>query len=137
MRVVIEFDWEDVGALILTPEERLGIPRVPSGPGIYRFRVSNAVGTEVYIGESQNLRNRMVRNYATTHTGSTNVRIRGMLRQHIKEGRDVQLAIVSRAVIEAEGQRASADLNFKDARLLVENAALALARRAGERTHNL
>ena len=137
VRVVIVFDWEEVGAVRLSPAGRLEIPPVSAEPGVYRFRVSNASGTAVYIGESQNLRRRMVGNYASTHTDTTNVRVRGMLLGYLTEGRDVRLAIVREAVLEVDGELAPAELKLKDARLLVENAALALARRAGDRIHNL
>src|SRR5215210_2591945 len=70
-------------ALRLSAAERLVIPWVPAGPGIYRFRVSNASETEVYIGESQNLRQRMMGNYASTHTGKMNVRIRKIVLGHL------------------------------------------------------
>ena len=137
MQIMIEFDWEAVGAVSLTAAGRLDIPPVSAGPGVYRFRVSNDSLTEVYIGESQNLRQRMVNNYASTHTGTTNVRVRGVLVGHLREGRDVQLAIVRNAMCGIDGELAPADLRLKDTRLLVESAALALARRAGERIHNL
>jgi hypothetical protein len=137
MRVAIIFDWEEVGTLSLTPAGRLAIPQVTPAPGIYRIQVSNDSSTEVYIGESQDLRQRMVGNYASTHTGVTNVRVRGILSGHLAEGRDVRLAIVSKAFLEIEGDLIPADLTLKDARQLVENAALALACRAGDHIHNL
>jgi hypothetical protein len=136
VRVVVEFDWEEVGSVGLSPTGELAIPPVSAGPGIYRFRVSVASGAEVYIGESQDLRHRM-RNYANMHKGETNVRVRELLLRHLEEGRDVRLAIVSGAVFEVDGEPTPADLASKDARLLVENTGLTLARRDGERIHNL
>ncbi len=137
MRLVIEFDWHDKGVVSLSPEGRLAIPQVPVAPGIYRFRVADASGTEVYIGESQNLRHRMLRNYASTHRGHTTVRVRELLFRYLVEKRSVRLAIVDRALLEVAGEQTSADMNEKCVRLLVENAALMLARRAGEHLHNL
>ncbi len=137
MRVVIAFEWEDVGSVRRSPIGRLDIPQVSAGPGIYRFRVSNSSSSEVYIGESQNLQNRMLHNYTYNHTGQTNVRVREMLLGHLAEGRDIRLAVVSKAILEVDGELIPAGLGLKDARLLIENAALVLARRAGKRIHNL
>jgi hypothetical protein len=137
MRVVIAFDWEEVGALHLNSQGRLNIPPVVAEPGVYRFCVSRASGTEVYIGESSDLHRRMVGNYASTHTGATNVRVRELLTAYLREGRDVQLDVIRHAVLEVDGVLTPADLTLKDTRLLVESAALTLARHAGDRIHNL
>jgi hypothetical protein len=79
----------------------------------------------------------MVGDYASTHTGATNERIREMRLRHLEAGGDVRLAIVRKAVLEIAGDVSPADLDTKDARQLIENAALAVARRAGERICNL
>lgn len=131
MQVIIDFTWEERGAVGLFPSNRLSFPPVPAEPGIYRFQVSSATGTEVYIGESQDLRHRMQRNYGSTHTGRTNVRIRTLLQTHPVEGRRVRLSIIRRAQLVIDGERAGADLTLKPVRLIVENAALATALRAG------
>jgi hypothetical protein len=137
VRVGIEFDWEEIGHLGLAPAGSLVIPPVPAEPGIYRFRLSGDAATEVYIGESDNLRRRMQGNYASKHTGTTNVRVRELLQHHLTEEECVHLAIVRVASLELDGYQASADLSDKSTRLLVENAALAIARFGGETTHNL
>jgi hypothetical protein len=62
----------------------------------------------------------MLRNYANKHKGPTNVRVREILLQHLAKGRGIWLGIVSRAVIEIDGEQISADLDLKDARRLVE-----------------
>jgi hypothetical protein len=137
MRVTIELSWETIGEVSLSPFGTLHFPAVPSRPGIYRFRVLNLSETEVYIGESQDLRHRMLRNYASKHKGRTYVRVREMLLQHLAKGRIIELAIVSGLILEIDGKPTTADLELKHVRLLVENAALALALQAGEQVHNL
>jgi hypothetical protein len=79
----------------------------------------------------------MERNYANKHRGETNVRVRELLLSRLAERRCVQLAIVRTAVLDVAGHRAPADLTSKSVRLLVENAALALARHAKVHVHNL
>jgi hypothetical protein len=137
MRVAVDFDWKKVGPLRLSTAGRLAIPQVPAASGIYRFQVLSEAGPEVYIGESRDLRQRMVHNYASTHTGATNVRVRDMLLRHLTAGRDVRLAIVTEAVLIIEDELTAADLHLKEVRRLIESAALVLARQAGERIHDL
>jgi hypothetical protein len=137
VRVVVEFDWEEFGQVGLLPTGRLAIPIVPAKPGIYRFRVMGDAGTEVYIGETDNLRRRMQGNYASTHTGATNVRVRELLLTHLRGRGIVSLAVVRAASFEVDGHLMSADLSDRSARLLVENAALAIARLDSETIHNL
>jgi hypothetical protein len=133
----VEFEWEEIGDLGVTEAGRLAIPRVPAVPGIYRFWATDGVGSEVYIGESQDLRHRMERNYANKHRGETNVRVREMLLAGLAARRSVRLAIVRAAVMEVDGAKAPADMSKKSVRLLVENAALAIARNADAEIHNL
>jgi hypothetical protein len=137
MQVLIEFQWEEVGAVGLSAKGRLDMPSVPASPGIYRFRITTASGTEVHIGESQDLHHRMFRNYANKHRGRTNVRVRAMLLQHIGQGRSIRLEIVSKASLAIDGNLVAADMGSKEARRLIENTALAVARRDGEHIHNL
>jgi murein DD-endopeptidase MepM/ murein hydrolase activator NlpD len=136
MRVGVEFKWEEVG-WVARSDGRLQLPLVPMEPGIYCFRVFTDAGMEVYIGESQNLRHRMLRNYASKHRGRTNVRVRQLLLQRLDEGRRVQLAVARRVSLRVEGEQSPADLRLKHVRLLVENAALVLAQRDGHLIRNL
>jgi hypothetical protein len=136
VRVAVEFDWEEIGQVELSPAGRLAMPSVPAEPGIYRFRITSEHRTEVYIGETSNLRRRMQANYASTHTGATNVRVRKLLQSQLGEARGVHLAIVRAAFREVDGHRIPADLSDRSTRLLIENAAIAIARCDGETVHN-
>jgi hypothetical protein len=136
MRVVVEFDWEDVGKVSLSTSGKLAFPPTPAEPGVYRFEVTNSGVIEVYIGESENLRQRMEHNYRY-HPASTNVRVREMLTEHLMAQRPVALAITRSAKLEIHGDEIDADFGLKQIRLLVENAALATARQAGMQIHNL
>ena len=78
----------------------------------------------------------MTRNYASTHRGRTTVRVREMLLGNLVAGREIQLAIVREAVLAINSPLIAADLTQQDTRLLIENAALAVARRDGDRIHN-
>ncbi|MGH2533815.1 MAG: GIY-YIG nuclease family protein [Thermomicrobiales bacterium] len=136
MRVTIEFEWEELGKVSLSQLGKLVIPQVPVGPGVYRFRIPTESAVEVYVGQTNNLRRRM-RNYAGTHRGQTASRIRKVLLDHLAEGRQVQHSIARHARVEIDGEAVDASVDPEHVRLLVENAALALARRVGEKAHNL
>ena len=137
MRIVVEFEWEQLDDIGLTPTNRLSFPQIPAEPGIYQFRITGADGDEVYIGESSDLKRRMLGNYASTHTGTTNVRVREMLTQHLLDGRRVQFSIIRQAGLEVDGETTVPNLSQKPMRLIVENAALVVAQQAGDRIHNL
>jgi hypothetical protein len=79
----------------------------------------------------------MRHNYTNLHKGKTNVRVREMLLQHLTEGREISLTFVTKVSLEIDGEPVPADMTLKEVRLLAENAALALARRAGKHIHNL
>jgi hypothetical protein len=139
MSLMIEFDWDEVGHVRLSPSNKLEFPPVPSEPGVYSFRMfrmSSVSGAEVYIGETQDLHQRMNRNYRTNHTGKTNVYVRRLLYQGLSEGRSVQLALVRRVLLEVDGAQAPADFHLKVVRLLIESAAVVLAGRVGEQILN-
>jgi hypothetical protein len=133
---VIEFDWQEAGPIGLSPSRKLAFPVILPEPGIYRFRVPSVARSEVYSGESENLRQRMEHNYRY-HPGPTNVRVRAWLLGDLWEGRSIQLAIARSSFLEIDGERVIADLTKKQVRLLIENAALAVARRPGEQIQHL
>ena len=127
MQVTIECNWTPVGAVGRTLTGRLRFPAAPTTPGVYCFQVITAAGTVVYIGESQNLHHRMTQNYASTHTGATNVRIREWLQSHLASGQEVTMLVVTTARLCIDGAWQDADLSQRHIRILVENAALAQA----------
>ena len=137
MHVTTSFDWQDVGAVTRDMSGRLTFPRVLDAPGIYRFLIATPSGIDVYIGESTSIRRRMQSNYRAAHTGTTNVRNRAMLLEHIGAGRDVHMAVIYEARISIGEQSVTADMTLKRTRLLVEHAALAEAVHIGHQPSNL
>lgn len=135
MRVAVEFDWEPVGEVGLSPSGKLAFPRVPYGPGVYCFHIEQDSVAEVYVGESEDLRQRMEHNYRYSPR-PTNLRVRSMLLERLAAGKRVQLSIARNVLVELGGTQAAGDLSLKQVRLLVESAALAIARHAGEQIQN-
>jgi hypothetical protein len=107
MRVVVDFDWEYVGDVGLSAAGRLVFPSLSSGPAVYRFVVESSP-TEVYIGETENLRQRMEHNYRY-HPGSTNVRVRDLLVGRLEAGHSIRLALMRDMVLTVDRFRVVGD----------------------------
>lgn len=132
MRVVVEFEWREVGALRLE-SGRLRFPEVPDVPGVYRFDLSD----RVYIGEADRLRRRFQQYRTPGARQATNLRLNSLMRELLGAAGTIKLCVVTSARVEVDGHAEPLDLRHKAARLLVESAALTAARMAGRGVENL
>jgi hypothetical protein len=124
MRVVIEFEWRDLGGVQLESNGSLRFPTLPAEPGIYRFAISEAARTAVYIGEADNLRRRM-QNYRTPgNSQPTNRRLNDELKRVLASGGAVGVSVMTAARLEMDADQALVNLRHKAYRVLVEHAAL-------------
>jgi hypothetical protein len=100
-------------------------------PGLYRLTLTGGVAgarPQVYIGETDNLRRRLSSNYRSPGpTQQTSLRVNALLRSHLAAGGQVDVAVVTVAVVHLRGDDQALDLRRKAGRLLAENAALVLA----------
>lgn len=136
VKVTVTFEWEDLGELVLSDTGRLVIPAVTESPGVYRFWMTSAANSDVYIGQASDLKRRM-RNYSGTHSGATNSRIRTIMLTLLQNGGRIRYSIASKVQIVIDGTPIALDWNQFHVRLLVENAALAEARMDNLHAHNL
>jgi hypothetical protein len=95
----VEFDWDQVGAITIDHEGKVAFPSLPTEPGVYRFRLTEAGPTTVYIGESVELRRRMAHYRNPGPTQPTNQRMNTRLREHLAANGRAELAIARRVVI--------------------------------------
>src|SRR4051812_7204923 len=116
MNVAVEFEWVEVGVVRQFTATLPAFPNVPAGPGVYRFRVSSNSGVETYIGEAENIRQRLQRNYGSQHTGSTNVRVRRWLLSQLAAGGEVRLALAHVTALSVDGKPFAPDLASKQIR---------------------
>lgn len=117
----LRVEWARVGP-ILAEGGRPQFPSVRSVPGVYRFSLVVA-GTDdatIYVGETDNLRQRMNGYRNPGPTQSTNVRIHHRILETISQGGSAEMAISTRAVLDGT----ELDLGLRSARRLVENALL-------------
>ena len=136
MRLTLDFTWTVLGPIV-APTGKLVMPEAPPEAGVYRFLVYRETGIEVYIGETIHLRLRMLGGYASTHQGTTNVRVRRLLLGAILEGCRIELEIAANVRLEQGNESIIAELSRTHIRRLVENVALEEAIRSGYRVHNL
>jgi hypothetical protein len=132
MRIAVDFSWVDLGPIALEAG-RLRFPQAPEVPGIYRF----SLGDRSYIGETDRLRRRFQHYRTPGPTQSTNLRLNGLMTEMLANGKPITAAVITAVEAEIDGERCRLDLRNKEARLLVESAALVACRELGQSVENL
>lgn len=133
MRIAVDFSWVDLGPIAVLEAGRLRFPRAPEVPGIYCFSFSNGP----YIGETDRLRRRFQHYRTPGPTQSTNLRLNGLMTEMLENGKPITAAAITAVEAEIDGARCRLDLRNKEARLLVESAALVACRELGQSVENL
>lgn len=130
--VEVAFEWKLIGEVTLDTAGRLLFPQSTSACGVYRFDIDGA-RPSVYFGEAVDLRRRFSHYRSPGPTQQTNIRLNELLCRVLPlEGRcQVSLAAVSS--FRAGSCKADLDLRLKAARVLIESAAIVLARDDGAR----
>ncbi len=122
----------DLGVVALDAG-KLRFPHAPELPGIYRFDL----GDRLCIGETDRLRRRFQHYRTPGPTQSTNVRLNALMAESLANGRSIMASVITAVEAEIDGVRCRLDLRNKDARLLVESAALVACRELGQPVENL
>jgi hypothetical protein len=131
--VSLSFRWEPIGPLSLDSAGKLVFPVVPSLPGVYRFDLDGE-GDSVYFGEAADLRQRFRQYRNPGRTQQTNLRMGPLLRHVVGAGGGCQVSLARIKSFEAEQPTLQLDMRLKAARVLIESAAIVLARGDGLRT---
>jgi hypothetical protein len=137
VRVSVDFDWTEVGSVVLDDGGKVKFPKLPSEPGIYQLDFQSGPESALYIGETDNLRRRSGNYRNPGPRQRTSLRINGLLLKHLRAGGDVGLVVTQHAKIEIAGEWADLPLDSKAARLVVESSALLVARKNAIRVENL
>ena len=127
--VRVSTSWERAGDIVLDAAGDLVFPAIPGEPVVYRLTMSGAPGQvlpSVYVGETENLKKRAAGYRKPSPRQQTSFRMNNELREHLKAGGRVVIAVARSATIEALGESTPLPLERKTARVLVEHAALAL-----------
>lgn len=125
VQVAIAMQWKKLGNVISDSGGKLSFPAAPSGPALYRLRLSNAVGTRYYIGEALNLGRRFSNYRNPGRTQMTSLRLNEVLRNHIVGGGEVEVDVIASDIsLSIAGQSVTFALSDKAVRRLLEQAAL-------------
>jgi hypothetical protein len=131
IRLCVEFGWARVGEVTGSTDLGrwpLAFPELRPIPGVYRLLLSGRSGTEVYIGESDDVRRRGRQYRRGGGTQKTSRRVHEHLVARLADGWTVQMEIVAAARYSlGQGPWFHTDLRLQEHRLLIENAALAQA----------
>lgn len=99
VRVLV--DWTDAGRVVLDTAGKPTFGPLPAPPGLYRLTSTDRPGQarpRVYVGESDNLRRRLARNYRKPGSGQqTSLWGSAGLREHLAGGGRVDLVIATAA----------------------------------------
>lgn len=131
-RLCLAYSWTEVGHVVVDTD-KLRFPTVPEAPGIYRFEL----GDRWYIGEADRLRRRFQHYRTPGPSQSTNLRLNALMGQLLANGSGIVVSTITSVAVEIDGHALPLDLSHKDARLLVESAALVAARAGGRFVENL
>jgi hypothetical protein len=154
VRVTVDLEWASHGAVQIVGGKLL-FPLAPAKPGIYRFTLRPTSAESVYIGETDGppfrltsaesvyigetvqLRRRFAHYRNPGPTQFTNQRMNAAMKSLIENGGKVELETATQIRVDINGRVAVADLAHRPYRLLAENAALVIAREAGQTVKNL
>jgi hypothetical protein len=125
VRLSLEMQWYQLGALACSEDGVLQIPAAPACPGLYRIRLIGDEGTRHYIGEAADLRRRLAHYRNPGPTQATNLRLNKLLREHLNGGGQAVLDISTGEIALLIGDApVQANLHDKVTRRLLEHAAL-------------
>ena len=130
--ISVKFQWQPLGQVGLDVRERLVFPKVSSRPGLYSFLIERVGERGIYIGETDQL-DRRFQHYRTPGPSQrTNIRLNALMSEALKIGAGISVATMSDgAFVTTNNQDRAADLAQKSERVLLEQAAIYVARTAG------
>lgn len=130
--VALRFRWRAVGDVVLDPAAKLAFPRAAAEPGVYRLEVDHAQPS-VYFGEASDLRRRFRQYRNPGPSQQTNQRLNDLVGRVLANGSRCRVSIVEVQWFEGKFREVELNLRLKAARVLVESAAIVLARSDGKR----
>lgn len=116
--------WRVVGPITLDAAGRLQFPEVGAEPGIYRFELRGKDSLALYIGETQNLRQRFNQYRLPGKGQTTNHRICTAIREALASGGSVVVSLGQDARLCAGAGCSKADLASANQRRLLEQLAI-------------
>lgn len=136
--VTVRFEWQPIGQVRLDKSGQPVFPKASLRPGLYSFHFDRAGDRAVYFGETDQL-DRRLQHYRTPGPSQrTNLRLHALIRETLKAGGTVTVATATSGTIQMmEGDERPADLTQKSERVLLEHAALCVAKAFESKVLNL
>lgn len=123
--IELHFEWQMLGLVVLDTNGTVVFPNVASCAGLYRLRLDQVGRSQIYIGESVNLRRRFGNYRNPGPTQQTSRRINALLKEWLGTGAIIAVDIVNSGVkLCVNGAPVSADLTDKAVRRMIEHAAI-------------
>jgi len=122
----LRLKWQPIGTAIKETNGKIKFPKLPTKPGLYRFRVRTSDGNEgVYVGETDNLQRRFAHYRNPGPTQPTNLRLNALFTELLSKGGSIEIEIViDQAWIRWNNSELPADFGSKSVRRLFENFVL-------------
>lgn len=129
IHVSVELEWQPIGQVRLDESGRPAFPKASLRPGLYSFQFDRAGDRTIYIGETDQL-DRRFQHYRTPGPSQrTNLRPHALICETLKTGGAVSVSTATSGTIKMkEGGERPADLAQKSERVLLEHAALCVAK---------
>ena len=134
--VQFQFVWRRLDAVHLDYKGRIAFPRVPIGPAIYRFAISQGGRTDFYFGETDEISRRLQHYRTPGITQRTNHRLNGLILDCLQNGGNAVVSVISKCSARYNGKTIDMDLRDKHQRKLVEGAAIFAAQMANQNLLN-
>lgn len=126
--IKLTFEWRMLGNIVLDTSGSVAFPFVTNGAGLYRLRLDGADKSQIYIGESVNLRRRFGNYRGPGPTQQTSLRINALLKEWLEAGATIAVDIITHGVeLSINGASTSVDLSDKAVRRMIEHAAIVAA----------
>ncbi len=128
--------WDDCGDVYLGAKDELQFPELDSLPGVYLFRLDDGKKTEVYIGETDNMKRRATQYRNPGSSQTTNINLNKIMKNNLKSGGRITIYLMNLMTVEVDG-RIIGGLDDKYVRRFLENAAILHAIQQGDQLLNM
>jgi hypothetical protein len=131
--ISLAFRWEPIGRVSIDEMGKPVFPQAAATPGVYRFEIDGDKAL-VYFGEAADLRRRFSHYRSPGPSQQTNLRIRDLFCRALNASGQGEVSLAHVISFDATERTAHLDLRLKAARVLIESAAIVLARSRCERS---
>ena len=132
-----DIQWDDCGNVYLgAKDDLLQFPELDPLPGVYLFRLDDGKKTEVYIGETDNMKRRVTQYRNPGSSQTTNINLNKIMKNYLKSGGRITIHLMNLITVEIDG-KIIGGLDDKYVRRFLENAAILHTIQQGDQLLNM